>query len=469
VVTFRLNAVILNESLILSKAEISRIRDPRIGKDITVKELYDMVNALNALYEKKGYIVCRAILPPQDISNGAVRIVLVEGKTGWVFLLGNATTKESYIKNRILLEPGKISNFKELNRSLIEFNGINDIQMRIEMQAGKTFGTTDYILNIYEPQKHQFMVFADNAGSETTGEYRGGISYGNASVFGVRDALQITGTGTRGTRAGAFGYSFPINKYGTRVGLQFSMNHIKIIDGELKDVDVKGKSYSYGISLTHPFLVNEKRKIEGALEFNKQKSTTDFMGFRWVDDDITHIGASLTFRSYGKNRIWYNKHSLTYGKWKSLSETGKSYLKYDLLSIYQKVFQKGRTLTLRFNGQYAFRDYLPSADQFFVGGTYSVRGYKENLMGADSGVMASVEYTFFAHKKGEMFVFLDGGYLHGDNAWKDHQIYGIGAGFKLNITKNTTASITIGVPLKKEISNVKVDSNRIYALFSHRF
>jgi hemolysin activation/secretion protein len=468
-VTFRLNDLILNESLILSKAEITAIRNKYIGKDITVKELYEMVNAMNRAYKRKGYIVCRAILPPQDISKGIVRIVLVEGKTGDIFIDGNKTTNENYIKNQILLESGEVSNFNELNRSLIRFNGVNDIQMRIEMKAGKIFSTTDYLLNIYEPPKHQFSIFADNAGSETTGEYRGGISYGNASLFGSRDALQITGVGTQGTRAGAFSYSFPIGRKGTRMGLQFSMNHIEIIDGELKDVDVKGKSYSYGINFTHPFLVTENRKIEGAIEFSKQKSITDFMGFRWVDDDITHVSASLTFRSYGKNSIWYNRHSLTYGNWKSLSGTGKNYFKYELLSIYQRVYQKGRTLTLKFNGQYASRDYLPSADQFFVGGTYSVRGYKENFMGADEGVMVSAEYSIPVHKRGEIFVFADGGYLHGENAWEDHQIYGVGAGFKVNLFKDTTVSVTVGFPLKKEISNAKVDSHRIYASFNHRF
>ena len=84
--------------------------------------------------------------------------------------------------------------------------------MRVQLQAGELPGTTDYILNIYEPKKHQFSIFTDNSGSETSGEYRGGISYINNSLFGYRDQLSITGMGSDGTQSGAIAYSIPITK-----------------------------------------------------------------------------------------------------------------------------------------------------------------------------------------------------------------------------------------------------------------
>lgn len=275
--------------------------------------------------------------------------------------------------------------------------------------------------------------------------------------------------GAEGNKTGGLSYSFPIGSRGTKIGMQYSIGRVEIIDGELKDVNVKGESSSYGVSITRPLVVNEKRKIEASLEWSKQNSTTDIMGYEWVNDDISHYGIGLAITSYGNNSVLYSKSTIWEGNWKSLSETSKDYTKYEMLLMYQKAFQSKKMLTVRFNGQYAFDDYLPSADQFYVGGAYSVRGYEENFMGADSGMSLSTELSIPAWKNGEFFLFLDGGMTYGENAWDDNIIYGTGCGYKMTIKEKTSVALTLGIPLVKDINNAEVDSSRINFTFSHQF
>jgi len=448
---------------------LAEIKGKYAGKSIGLKEIYETVNSINELYAEKGYIVCRAILPPQEIAGGRVRIVLVEGKTGNRTVQGNKSTKISYVLKRIDLVPGEVSNLRELNKSILRFNAVNDAQARIELRAGETFGTTDYLIQLIEPQHHQFSVFADNLGSESSGGYRAGLSYVNTSLLGYRDALSLTGIRTRGATSGGLTYRLPLGRRGTKIGAQFSANTMKIIDGVLREVNVEGKSRSYGLNLSHPFVTGEIWKIEGSLEWTRQDLQTDIMTYEWVKDAITHFGVGVTLMRYGKNTLWYSRHSLTRGGWKQLSGEESAYLKYELLSIWQRNFAKQKLLTVRLRGQYALQEGLPAADQFYIGGAFSVRGYKESALGADSGAALSLEYAIPTGKRGSLLFFADGGFVHGKNAWDDNKLAGVGAGYQLNAGKGGQVSIQYGIPLIKDIGDEKTDSGRFYIQISNRF
>uniref|UniRef100_UPI0025E98456 POTRA domain-containing protein n=1 Tax=uncultured Fusobacterium sp. TaxID=159267 RepID=UPI0025E98456 len=176
-IKFKLKGFEFSSSEVLTTEELNRLTAPYLQKEVSINDLYKLINEINILYEKKGYIVCKAVLPPQTISSGIVKIILIEGKTGRVLIQKNKSTKDNYIRKRINLDIGTVSNLNELNKSLIWFNGTNDVQMRIELRAGELSGTTDYVLTAYEPKRQVGVIFADNSGSETSGEYRLGGSY----------------------------------------------------------------------------------------------------------------------------------------------------------------------------------------------------------------------------------------------------------------------------------------------------
>lgn len=124
----------------------------------------------------------------QTIKNGTVKIELIEGKTNAVEVQGNKYTKSKYISKRMSLKQGEVANINKLNDDLLRFNAANDVQLRISLQAGSEPGTTDYVISAYEPQNITWTVYSDNAGSDTSGEYRGGLFFTDRSLTGVRDA-----------------------------------------------------------------------------------------------------------------------------------------------------------------------------------------------------------------------------------------------------------------------------------------
>lgn len=461
-IKFNLEKIEINDSEVITKEELTAITSKYEGKEITISVLYDIVNEINALYSDKGYLVCRAFLPEQAIENGIVKIVLIEGKTGSLFIEGNKTTRSGYIKDRLPLTEGKVANTQELNRALVWFNGTNSIQLQTEIQAGTEPGTTDYYITAYEPKRDVFTVFADNAGSKSSGEWRGGFGYSNRSLTGNRDELSITGMFSEGSTSGAISYYTPISKKGTKFGFSYSANDVKIKHGDLKDWDVEGDSYSFTVSVNQPLIVSSKKQVETFFEWTKQRSETDIMGFDWVDDSIYNYTLGLSATHFGSKSIIYHRHSVGMGRWTDIYSDKKDYWKYNLFGMYQKEFGNKNTLTCKVNAQFTPDDFLPSADQFYIGGVYSVRGYRENYLGADGGVSVNLEYGVPVSTIGQAFVFMDYGAVFGDNAFDDDTLSSIGLGFKWNFTRQSSATLTLGFPFKTDYNGENIDSMRAH-------
>ena len=103
---FKLNAVEHNKSDILSVEEIGRAVEPWVGREVDMKGIQAMLEAVNRLYREKGYAVCEARLKPQRIKDGRLFVTLVEGKTGDVSVVGNEHTRDVYILEPFDLKRG---------------------------------------------------------------------------------------------------------------------------------------------------------------------------------------------------------------------------------------------------------------------------------------------------------------------------------------------------------------------------
>ena len=470
-VTFTLKQVQTDPSEILTEEEIKKITDQYTGKTVSLQDLYDMTDAINAVYEKKGYSVCKAYLPPQRIHEGMVHVGLLEGKTGNVVINGLRHTRKGYVANRIKLEPGKVANTDALTDRLQRFNATNDVQLRILVHAGEKPGTTDYEISAVEPKSnHAVSLYVDNAGYETSGRWREGIFYTMRSVTGQRDALRLNYLRSKGTNVFGVSYSLPVNNLGTMLDFDYGTNTTKITKGNLESVGVKGHSYAAGLTLRHPLLVDDKRRYEVGLQFLHQNSYTDVSSYRALDDTRNTYIPYISFTHYGKSSVLYHKHSIAFTKYDNLNNTGDSYAAYKLDTIYQKQLGGGQMLSARLNAQVASQSKnMSSSDMFYIGGANSVRGYEESFLSGSQGFNVSLSWLVPLDKKRifNAFAFFDYGRVFGNETTQaalDQTLYSTGVGLTASY-KNFYSSLTLGIPLKREFESLqgqKVDRTRIH-------
>ena len=478
--TFTLKKVETDPSVVLTEAELQNITEPYVGKTVSLADLYAITGAINNLYNDKGYMVCKAYLPPQRIHDGVVQIKLLEGKTGLVTMQGLKHTREKYVTARVPLKPGTVANTAALNKQLQRFNATNDVQLHILVHAGKEPGTTDYEIAAYEPKQNQSVtLYLDHNGYETSGRFRQGLFYNIRSLTGMRDSLRLNYLRSQGTNMYGLGYSMPVSKLGTRLDFDFSTNTTKIIKGDAKPLDIKGNGHSLGLAVRHPLRVDQKHRDEVGLQFLNQKSKTKWRSIDyWTEDKRNTFVPYISFTKYGDSSILYHKHSFPVTSFKSSNswsgEDNSSYVSYQLNMLYQKKYKHGQMFSARLDGQLADDKDRSSADRFYLGGVNSVRGYEESFIGGNKGATVGLTYQVPLDKKQRLqaFTFFDYGWISDDldlNA-SSYSAYSTGLGLAASI-KNVYASLTLGIPLKREFefTTKKVSNTRFDFVMSATF
>ena len=68
----------------------------KLGKQTSVKELYEIADAITAKYRNDGWILSQAVIEPQDITSGVLKIKVIEGFADKVLVEGDVLGYKSF-------------------------------------------------------------------------------------------------------------------------------------------------------------------------------------------------------------------------------------------------------------------------------------------------------------------------------------------------------------------------------------
>ena len=90
---FVLRGVSLAGASAIPQDQIAKAYQPYLGKRVSQADLAAIATAISETYRSAGFQLSRAIVPPQDIQNGSVRIQIIEGSITEVTLEGEGAEK----------------------------------------------------------------------------------------------------------------------------------------------------------------------------------------------------------------------------------------------------------------------------------------------------------------------------------------------------------------------------------------
>lgn len=463
---FRLRDVRVGPSRILSAADIDRTVQPYLNRDVTLDDLYRIVNALNDLYKQKRVPTARAILPPQEVTDGVVTIQLIEGRLGTVTVTGNATTRADFIRYRVRLNEGEPVDLTRLERDLLRFNAVFDARIKALLKPGKEFGTTDFTLTVVEPNRFEGTIYSDNTGRDETGKERGGFTIAANSLLGRRDRLSFGGVFADGTQGFNVAYDVPVGRWGTRVRISFDTSDVDVEDGPLAPLNIEGDSDVLSFVITHPFLVRAARQLTAFTGYNIKSSDTAVSGVEVFNTDVRSAVLGINYLQYDSRGYWYAQSVLTqgfdaFGGDRDFLKSNSEFSRIHFLS--KRVY-----LLLRTSLQFSDEPFLPSSEQLQMGGLTTVRGYREGILIGDAGYFVNAELHFpvaisinnqdLFRNRLNAFVFADqGATLAVKDNDDDNTLVSAGAGFNVRINKYLNGRFVVGFPLKDDLRSDEND------------
>jgi hemolysin activation/secretion protein len=460
----------------------------RIGKPLTSNELNQICQEIVAECREAGRPVVDVKIPEQDITDGYVRVSVLEGTLGKVRVEGERrSVVAERLAGQVRLRPGGSIDSNTLIDDVDWINRRSPFR-RVEpvFEKGSKPGEADVVLKS-SSAKYPLRIYGsfENTGSDSTGNDRfiAGFNWGDAFGLGLDHQLgyQYT-TDDEGRRFHAHGvtYTAPL-PWRHIVGLSgtwsrsepdfddpafFSVGESWQISGKY-EIPLRRKSTHSGELRSSVELGFDVKRSNNDLEFGGQQvfdRAADTIQFKL---DYTFELNAETRRTNGRfglvvspGYLASDNNELAYDEARPGAEPTYAYLTADLSQ--QIELPKSFRINARVSGQVSAGALL-SSEQFGIGGVDTVRGYDERAMNADNGIFGSIELQgpslqvapLLGMKSVEddlrIFVFLDAGagwnYFSTENDPSSVRGLSVGPGARYSISPFGSIDASYGFPL----------------------
>jgi len=399
------------------------------GSELSLDDLKTMASKIAAHYHRHGYFVAQAYLPPQQITNGAVTIVVMEGRYGTITLRNHSSLSDARL-NGLLggLDSGDAITIAPLEHRLLLLSDLPGVIVNSTIVAGSAPGTSDLIVDVRPGRKVSGSIEADNAGNYYTGEYRAGATLHINNLTGNADvaSLRVLTSGN-GLRYGQISYQAQVGK--ATVGVAYADLNYRL-GKQFSALDAHGNAQIASIFGRYPLIRSRKSNLGLSAQYDNRKF-----------HDIVGVADSGTDRTIDAVMLGLNgdhRDDFGGGGYSAYGFTGT----YGNLDIHTPLALFVDQLTARTNGHYgklafnamrlqrlsdswalygAIRGQVATknldiSEKMELGGMYAVRAYPEGEAYADEGVVMNLEARwlmpgFSNHMPGELHLvgFVDAG------------------------------------------------------------
>ena len=177
----------------LSDREKNRLLKPYIGQCLGVPQLNELLKVITDHYIEKGLVTSRAYLPPQDLSGGHLKVLVVEGR-----LEGLKDAQGSQLSDRELRvafpgKSGELVNLREIEQMVDQLNRLPSNQAQMELSLGKKVGGSEVLVKNTPQNPWRAGLSRSNDGQRSTGEKQWGTTFDWDSPLGLADQLMLRG------------------------------------------------------------------------------------------------------------------------------------------------------------------------------------------------------------------------------------------------------------------------------------
>jgi hemolysin activation/secretion protein len=489
---FRLRGISLAGAQAIPRDQIIMTYQPYIGKKVSQADLAAIAGAISDLYRAAGFHLSRAIVPPQDIRDGRVRIQVIEGSITEVAVQGDGAGRFGV---RRLLDPVVAetpSRLATLERQLLLINGRAGVRIADTAIEEIGIGTGRFRLMVDVKTWHIYTSFGlDNLGSSTVGPWQSYATGAFNSYLAPGDTLALNLSTTPGDpRELAFGrlsYDVPVGTDGLRIGASALYSEVRPGDERrLFNDTTRTDSFEVRASWVPVLSQRSALTLTAAADFSNV-SEADVTG-PFYNDHIRTVGLTSDYRlqdNFGGN----NYFTLTWRQGLDIlgaSHQGDDFLSRDgasaNFSVMDLWFTRYQTLSDAWSVKVAAAGQIASgplftSQQFYLGGAAFGRGYGSAEISGDNGVAGSLELRFdqrlnFRYLSGyQLYSFVDAG-----AAWNDGFSYSdglaltsAGVGIRLFLVGDLQADVAVAFPLSYRAPDNSTRSARLLFSLSNAF
>lgn len=380
------------------------LRSAFAGQCLAVGDIERLLGEITAAYFRRGYIGARAYLPGQDLSQGRLKVLVVEGRVEALQLDDGG--RDSI--NLATAFPGFIDrplNLRAVEQGLDQINRLASNRATLELQPGSEPGATVLVVRNQPQRRLQASLSTDNHGSASTGRNQAGLALRLDNAAGLNDGTQLSyrstlagAVGEQHARSASLGYTLPFGRWLLRASQLYSDYATPLVFSG-QTLIAEGRSQGASLDLDYLIFRDRSRRLTLGLSLASRDSDNALGGERLAVSSQRLSTAALS-ASFGaplgggaisarltlsRGLRWFGAREDAAGLPGDAPHAQFSKWQADLgFSRAIPVF--GRRLAYSGNLHAQWSDTrLFGVEQLLVGSLYSVRGFRDGSLSGERG------------------------------------------------------------------------------------
>ncbi len=449
-------------STVFSPEEFAPITSPYIGKIATFEIIEKIARQITELYLKNGYFTSGAYPPPQDLSDGVLKIQIIEGQLEAIEIKGLTRIQKSYVRNRLMKGNESVLNLNRLGESLqlLQLNPLLE-RVKAELNQGTAPELSILVVEVKEAPAVSVGLQVDNYESPSIGEYRGTVAIAHQNFLGWGDNLSAEYGITEGLDKFDVSYGIPLNARDGTLRIRYQNGESAIVEEFLSEIGIRASSETLSIGFRQPLVKSPEEEFALSVSLDLRESQTFLLddipfSFTLGPDNgrsrVTALRFTQEWVNRAPRRVWAVRSQFSFGL--DLFDATVNELGIDgRFMAWQGQFQwvekwDENVLFLARLATQLTPDSLLPIEQFDLGGIDTVRGYPKNFRVGDNGLVGSVEMRFTLLNEREFGLVELSPFIDVGTVWNNRTKV---------ISPNTLAST--GLDLRWQINNFNVRSS----------
>lgn len=373
---------------VLSGAEQQAIAAPFLGLALGPRRIDLLLRRLTAVYLERGYITTRAYVAPQNLASGVLEITVIPGTIEAVRF--NDEPLADAARAAMPEGAGALLRLADVEQAVDQINRLRSQRAEARILPGQSPGTSVIALASRAEKPWRLSLGTDNYGQAATGQGRGryGLEFDN--LLGAWDAWSASHVESRDAAADLLAVSVPAG-YGT-FSYAYAQSRYRMALGAV--------GTSSGDSRSHTLGWNHVLDRDGRGRTALDATLTQRESRRRVNDIALAPQQQASLRLAVSRQLRFAAGSLSteLGYARGLSAFGvdadlpgltataphNQFEKWDVAAIAVVALGDDWAWRGALNAIES-RMGLPGAEQFFLGGAASVRGFHEGVVAGDRG------------------------------------------------------------------------------------
>ena len=404
---FAIHSITFTGATLLSSSEKKHLISPYVNTCLALPDINKLLRDVTNFYIEKGYVTTRAAVPQQNLKDGTLEILVVEGKLESL----SFQTPPLFSKTKLLLafpvSKGSFLNIRDLEQGIDQLNRLPSNNAKLDLIPGKKVGTTDVVVKNSSEKTWRVAAGIENSGQESTGEIQYVLAFEKDNLLGINDLFSANyngdyrslADGERQRSNSLSGiYSVGIG-YWLFTGTISDFEYRTKVQGTTEDLSSVGRTTTGSLLADYVFFRDADSKSSLGLGMTIRDTSNSLAGVKLEvsslqltvgDVSLTHTerlwdGVATIRAQYGRGLPFFGaQHD---GRELLSSDPKAQFDKVTGSITYYKPF-KVQELNLSVNskvvGQWS-PDTLYSSERLCIGSRYTVRGFQESCISGDSG------------------------------------------------------------------------------------